>query len=287
MSFRVLVVSTVISAKILPNTIFLDKYRKLRATYRFDGTERPISKSLMQRFYDVLNDLNVSAMIRTRIKVFSVHDISTFHAGTTMSSYGGLIGIPPNYEYENVEDASVGQIEIENKNSTWSEETREKFLECLVLSENAQKFAIAREVLNVQRPEIWVETFITGMDCFIMFMIYDAIYKTGNFAKKSRMAKLGLQVWLGLVTLFMCLMTKQALEYHADGEITEELAKLGPEYIQGGKEFYEKLCELQDIKNKTSAGYFKQQWMRNKYLNDANQKEFLTLKLQELENVTM
>lgn len=287
MSAKILVLTAVASAKLLPGTLFLSKHRKFRATYKYDGTERPISKTLMQRFYEVLNDLKVPAATRSRIKIFSVHDINTFHAGTTTSTYGALIGIPPSYEYESIEDAGVGQVDVHDRYGSWSVDTTDKFLECLVLSENAQKFAIAREVSKVQRFEFWIEAFIISMDCFFMFVLYDLIYKTGHFAKRARIQKLALQAVCGILTVFMCLMTTFELNTHADEEITEQLAKLGPEYVQGGKEFYEKLCELQEIRSKANLGFFTKLWMQNKYSATSHQKEFLALKLQELETVTM
>lgn len=292
MSFRVLAVGTIVSAKLLPNTIFLEKYRKFRARYEntFDENELPVSNKVLQRFQDVMDDLEVPQETRKGIKIFNVHDIHMFSAGTTISTYGAIIGIPPNYEYENIQHLTADQIEIENKSVPWTEETSQKFLESLVLSENAQKFAMAREVLRVQRFDFWIKIINLVFDCLVVLILQDITYLAMKLATKTLIHRFTVYTMCVMLGAFMYIKTENLLDESTDQEITEQLVKLGPKYIQGGKEFYEKLCEENTITNhnfKNKSNFITQWWQKQALFLVSQQKEFFDLKLQELESSSM
>ncbi|XP_029042622.1 transmembrane protein 177 [Osmia bicornis bicornis] len=282
MRFRPLLVGAIVSVNLLPNTIFLDKYRKFRATYGFDGNERPVPDKIKKRFREVINDLKLSEEDRNKIQIFSVHDINIFHAGTLLG-LDAIIGIPPNYAYESTESLSADQVKIENKDMLWNEETSKNFLESLVLSENAQKFAIARAILKVKRPEFWIKQVDTIIDCMIFFLIYD----TFKIAVKSRI-KLKILVYAinGIIAFGAFLIwaiSEQLIDVNADKSISYELAELDPKYVQGGKEYYEKLCQRDNVLRpyftKTSKFF---SWINKREASPFTQSKFFDSKLYEM-----
>lgn len=288
MAIRILAAGTLFAAKILPNSIFLDKYRKFRATYGFDGNELPISKQVSQRIEDVMNDLKVPEDVRDKIKFFHVHDIKMFHAGTVNGFYGAIIGIPPNFNYES-SNLPLDQVGVHNKSALWTDEISQNFIDCLVLSEDAQKFAIAREVKKVIKLNFWMKLFNLALDTSTVIVVHETFYVFLKMINRPAAIQIlyGCACILGGFILWLVL--ENAIDKANDEEIAEELTKLGPKYVQGGKEFYEKLCEQNHIINHFVSNFnpLVRYQLRKTEKPPSEQKEFFTLKLQELESDIM
>lgn len=250
----------------------------------FDGNERPVPDKITERFREVMNDLKLSEEDRSKIQIFSVHDINIFHAGTLVG-FNAIIGIPPNYAYESTDSLSTDQVKIENKQFLWNEETSKQFSESLVLSENAQKFAMARAILKVKRPEFWIKQIDVLVDCVIVFLIYDTFKVAAKSRIKLKILSYAINSIIAFGGFLIWTVSEQLIDANADESISNELAELGPKYVQGGKEYYEKLCQrdnvLRPFLTKASKFY---SWISKREVSPFEQRKFFNLKLHKMKD---
>ncbi|XP_015436528.1 PREDICTED: transmembrane protein 177 [Dufourea novaeangliae] len=226
----------------LPNTYFLEKYRQIRAKYRIDQTEITVSEKCQKRFQEVLDDLKLSEELKERIKLFHVYGNNVFSAGTLHKHHGLVIGIPMNFEYENIDSIDKDMRFLENKFVDWNSKIAKDFLKSLIFSENAQKFSIAREILMTKQSDQRLCLLQLFMHITIVYGLYDMIVcRPSKLSPRKNLIRyvfgsiffiVGIAVWIAIRDLSV---------YESEIKVDELLSKLGPKYIQGGNEFYNKL----------------------------------------------
>ncbi|XP_043508500.1 transmembrane protein 177 [Frieseomelitta varia] len=234
------------STQLLPHTYFLERYRKFRARYDFEDNEIPVREDIQRRFEEVVDDLNLSCSLKIekeRIKLFNVHDIEVFHAGSLYTKSGGVVGIPANFEYENINSITDGTISIQYPALNWDLEAIKEFHTSLVLSENAQKFAMAREILKVATFDPIYKFCNVFGDMIIAIVGYDLLYSKLNGTKQQKVIQAFCISITAIVTFFLTALTHSALDTYREKEVNEIMSKLDSKYIQGGVEYYEKLSQ--------------------------------------------
>lgn len=178
-----------------------------------------------------------------RIKFFNVHDIEMFHAGSTYTKYGGLVGIPMNFEYNDIDQISNGNISIQSASLQWDAEATEEFHKSLVLSENAQKFAIAQQILKVVTFDPIIKGLNVFADAIIGIVTYELLCSKLKVTKQQR-GKNVLCMSIAAIGAFILIsLTHNELDYYRETEVNEIMSKFNDKYIQGGVEYYEKLSQ--------------------------------------------
>lgn len=138
------------------------------------GVERPLPDKILRRFHTACDILKVTDLQRTYLKPFTVFGQDLFHAGTTKSRFGALIGIPANYGYDQVGQIDRSAILIKTARVDWNTKEGKLLENALVLTEDEQVFGIAREILmstsiqpglNVIYPA-WTTFIIYGLGRF-------------------------------------------------------------------------------------------------------------------------
>lgn len=84
---------------------------------------------------------------KSLLQPFTVFGQDLFHAGTTKSKYGAVIGIPANYSYDTESQIDKKDIKLKTESVNWSSAEGERLQNALVLTEDEQVFGIAREIL--------------------------------------------------------------------------------------------------------------------------------------------
>lgn len=235
------VIGAAISVKLAPHTVLLDKYRQFRARYGYDNKEVPVRKDIKQRFEEVLDDMSVPQSDRERIQLFNVYDIDTFHAGALWSKYGALIGVPANFEYTDPESVTERTVSFQNVQYVYDIDAGRQFRTALVLSENAQKFAIARKVFAIKEYDLIYKVANIFTDVWAGLVIYEILCKRYKNLKKDKYLRFAL---IGIITAAVYvawLFSRDAVDDYREVEINKKIVKLGPKYIEGGVEYYEKL----------------------------------------------
>ncbi|CAK9799412.1 Transmembrane protein 177 [Anthophora quadrimaculata] len=243
MFFKSVVIVAATATQLLPHSLFINKYRKLRARYGFDDREIPIQKNIKQRCKEVLDDVKLSESDRQRIQFFNVHDIDVFHAGSIRTKHGAIIGIPANFQYQNINNINDQTITIQNVLIDWDTNAGKQFQHSLILSENAQKFALAQRVLIVKQFDVFYQSIAMLVDSCLGITAYEIIHAIFKLDKQRKINRFFYMIIIAFGTTFCWLLTKDAIQNYRELQVNEELAKLGPQYIQGGAEYYEKLSE--------------------------------------------
>ncbi|XP_053997816.1 transmembrane protein 177 [Hylaeus anthracinus] len=227
---------------IFPHTRGLELYRQFKAKYRLDQSEEPVKEKFKIMFEEVMNDLKLNQEQREKLRIFNVCGYDVFHAGTLSRKRGGVVGIPMNFDYESVDTINKNDIILNDKPIPWHQQEAKDFLESLVLSENAKKFALAREILKVREHSIEMDTISCLGHFLLLFFIYDTFHKRMVLSeRKVARFMIASAVCVGGIASFFGLYNSN--QYTNDFKVDTKLSKLGPEYIEGGKEFYEKLLK--------------------------------------------
>ncbi|XP_071872406.1 transmembrane protein 177 [Bombus fervidus] len=246
MVIKATLIAGALTIQLSPQTFLLQQYRKIRARYDFENNEIPVRKDIQRRFKEVLDDVNViyrPMITEERIKFFNVHDIEMFHAGTTYSKYGGLVGIPVNFEYNDINHVNNGNISIQSASFQWDAEATEEFHKSLVLSENAQKFAIARQILTVATFDPIIKSVNGMVDAILGIAVYELLRSKLKVTKQQRGKNALCMSIAAIGSLILTSSTNNELDYYRETEVNEIMSKLSNEYIQGGVEYYEKLSQ--------------------------------------------
>ncbi|KOC60212.1 Transmembrane protein 177 [Habropoda laboriosa] len=241
--FKPAILVAATASQILPHSFFLDKYRKIRARYGFDDLEIPLRDNIKRRCQEVLDDINLSEKDRERIQFFNNHDINVFHAGTIRTKYGAIIGIPVNFQYEDADSISEQTLSIQDVQIDWNTSAAKQFRRSLILSENAQKFALAQQVLTVKEPDVLYNTAFATIDAALGVTFYDIIYSVFKLDKQRQMNRFVYMIIVAVGCTFCWLLVKDELNNYRELQVNNELSQLGPKYIQGGIEYYQKLLD--------------------------------------------
>ncbi|XP_017892630.1 transmembrane protein 177 [Ceratina calcarata] len=286
------VIGAAVSLKLLPQTVLLHKYRQFRARYGYDSNEVPVQEDIKERFEQVLDDMSLPQDKREKIQLFNVYDIDTFHAGAFWSKYGGLIGVPANFEYTDPENVTDRTISFQNVQYVYDIDAGRQFRTSLVLSENAQKFAIARKVFALSEYDLVFKAMNIFTDVWIGLTAYSIISKRSKTIKKEKHLKFILMGVIAVAVYVMWLFSRDALDDQREVSINKKIIELGPKYVEGGVEYYEKLSSrnkaLRILLGRKGTYLFKNNgnetsWFHKKRSTITNQIEFFNIKLRSLQ----
>lgn len=223
-----------------PQSFLLEKYKGIVSMYRF-GHPYPVEGKIQERFEAVLQELNVPEHKAKMIQLFTVFGFDIFHAGWTNGKKGAIIGIPINFTYDDVTSVETSLIQVNNESVNWSTPEARNLLRSLVLSEDAQKFALAREVLRVQTNEpMWKS--VLNMTNWLMWYCLSAVAnKRLKLFEKSLQFRSAMYILTGAFCWGVWVFERDSITVRYDISTDKQLLEQGPTYVAGGKEFYEKL----------------------------------------------
>ncbi|XP_060803909.1 transmembrane protein 177 [Amyelois transitella] len=230
------------SAKFIPHTILLDKYKEF-VHYYSNGKPVELPKELQERYKQCLDILNVSEIHRKLISPFSVFGYDLFHAGSTTSKYGVAVGIPVNFTYKSMDDLKDHDIRVNQEKIDWTSEYGKKLADAIILPENVQKFAICREILMTQNNKVYFESVYPFMCIFFVYNVTHYINRRLNLYAAPTLARGILYSIVGLFGLGSYFLMKDMTEIYYETEVDKRLCELGPEFIESGIIFYEKLLK--------------------------------------------
>lgn len=223
---------------LMPHTILLNQYRYVTARYYQLDREVPLGFKMHQRIQEVMDDLKLPNDVKNLIKPFNAFGFDLFHAGSLSTKYGAILGIPANFT--NTAEQLKENLQIMDERIDWTRQDAQNFLKSTTLSESAQKFAIAHEILRIQTEEPLFNSVLLAAIIAGLWTLYNCITYMYSLRKNIIMCRTlyssfticGALLWFGI---------KDYRSYHLDNENDEALCNLGAEYVKGGQEFYEKL----------------------------------------------
>lgn len=226
----------------LPSTIGLEECRKWFALYKYKE-EIPVHPNVLQRLKDVMQDLGLTEDEKNKIKPFSSVGYDTWHLGTTALSYGAILGIGSNLEYIDVPAINIEEMSILGEPVNWNRDDAQMFLKSCMLSEQAQKYLFARNILKIKSMSLDYEATILHAS---VFSVCGANILLTEYLPPSKYSRI-VRAFVRLATVFAGYFMWGLLYDRHDDEINkkndEEISKLGVLYITGGKEYYEKYLD--------------------------------------------
>ncbi|XP_071561366.1 transmembrane protein 177 [Temnothorax nylanderi] len=278
-------------AVLTPHTVFLKKYRYMVARYQM-SKEVPLGSKIQERIQKVMDDLKLPDDVRNAIKPFSVFGLDMLHAGTLNAKYGAILGIPVNFT--NTAEQLRENLRIKEEPVDWTRQDARIFLKAVMLSEDAQKFAIAREILRIQAEEPYFNSLVLVLTVAALWTLCSVVSYRFSLREGNATVR---RIFYAVFTLFGVILWLGVKDYRSnqlDKKDDEALCRLGAEYIKGGQEFYEKmlirnralrsLLGAEGKKIYTAYGN-EETFLRQKHMPITHRKDFFDSHLRNLEGM--
>lgn len=215
-------------------------YRKLYQAWS-KGEPASLSEKLENTFQAVLKDCAVGSS--ENFSAFASFGFHPIGAGIPWLPAGAQVGLPANFN--STPDDSVGitnrTILINGEEVEWDSDIGKGLKESLVFSPEAQKFAIAREVIRLESAGPMLIAAVAPA-CLVGVSVNSVVLKHifGLYSGSILARGVVNLVMIGLGTAFYFLASdevSQWMDYRSD----RHAANLSREYAKGGVEFYEKI----------------------------------------------
>lgn len=219
--------------------------------------------------FQVLQDCKLKPEEKQKIKFFYIVGYDLFHAGGYNSPWGSILGIP--FTFEPIEDINFGELKLVGRETIDWVIDGQDLIKAMTISDNAKKFALMREIYSCDFSHI-LENAAIGAFCVLiparLAQVMNTKMKTfERFSFKRRC------VWyMGFYAIgfFFYRSFKDPLKHLSDKEADRLAAETGPDYLNGGIEYYKKAMQRNKALRDLSGSRFK-----NKFDEHGNENYFL------------
>lgn len=231
------------AAYVAQHTVFLDKYKDLVQMYSM-GVEKPLKKEIKERAEKVLAECKLTDRESSLARFFTVFGFDTFHAGSMYTKMGTIIGLPNHFNYNSKEEIDHSKIQIYNNSEPkWTSAAGQELLDSLILSENAQKFAIAREIHYGTTSYIYVYGGLFSISISSSYCLGSALSSKYRIRLARMPIRLMLYTLCGLLGFGVFITLKDSVTLYWDKYADKMAALTGNGYIEGGIEYYQKVLQ--------------------------------------------
>ncbi|XP_058067000.1 transmembrane protein 177 [Anopheles bellator] len=240
----------------MPHTICISYFKEFVQCYK-NGEERMLPEKLEQRYKRALSQLDLNDFERKFIKPFVVSGFDVFNAGSFKSRFGAYVGIPVNYEYDSVAEIDRKDIQIRGQPINWSSEGGKTLEQALVLSEDEQVFGITREILMMRTHKVLIQSLIPTVSWIFSYSLGSQLNERCNFYARPRSLRLILYTICGLFGFGLYSFSTDVTEVYYETDVDKQMAKLGPNMIDAGVRFYDKVLKKNvSIRQLTGDDYY-------------------------------
>ncbi|XP_069840912.1 transmembrane protein 177 [Dendropsophus ebraccatus] len=204
------------------------------------GEPAALTDRLQTVFHGVLDETGLAP---SGFTPFAAYGFQPLSAGVPWLPAGCLIGIPANYNGSEQDGSGVTDrvLVIDGQEVDWASDPGISLRDSLTLSENAQKFSLAREAVRGQSGGPVLQACVAPL-CLTASCVSSVGIKQllGLYAGPVLLRGVFnvLAVLLGLTGYYLCYdAVSQWLDYRCD----RKAAAISEAYAQGGLEFYEKI----------------------------------------------
>lgn len=259
------------------------------------GIGVPVPKKAQKRIEEVMGDMKLSDKERKLIKPFTVFGFDMFHAGCLQTTTGAIVGIPSNFGYSSTDDVDRSNVLVNMDQVSWNSEAGKKLLDAMILSEDTQKFAIAREIAYVRTPYVYYNSIFPAAVIAFMYAFSSNCNNRLDLFNRPRSMRVVLYTLIGLFGLGSWAFMKDFTTIRLEAQVDKEVCALGENYIKGGIEFYSKLLNrnisLRTLMGKKGEKLYtttgnEQYMLRQKHMPLLYRREFIKTQLEELNKET-
>ncbi|XP_053676377.1 transmembrane protein 177 [Anopheles nili] len=239
-----------------PHSICISYYKEFVQSYK-NGEERKLSEKLEQRYKKALTLLDLSEFEAKFAKPFMVYGFDVFNAGSFKTRYGAYVGIPSNFEYDSASAIDRTDIKIRNQPIDWSSEAGHLLEDALVLREDEQVFGIARELLTMRTHKSLIQSVIPAVSWMFTYSLASQLNERCNFYTRPRSLRLVLYTICGLLGFGIYSFSTDMTEIYYETNVDKQMAELGPDVINSGARFYDKILKKNvAIRKLTGENYY-------------------------------
>ncbi|GAU99215.1 hypothetical protein RvY_10247 [Ramazzottius varieornatus] len=241
MSYVATTVGLVITGALAaPHTFLLRKSKDQLQMYS-DGYPVKPSPALCDIIAETLADYRLPEDISRRIRWFTAFGFDPIHMGALNLTSGAVIGLPKTFSYTSVEDVDRSSIKMHrDKSVPWRTEAGEALLNSLILSKEAKKFAIAREVIAVDSTYIYFKTLALATVFPIGYKCAVTVNDTFGLFRYPRKLRVSIYAGWSLLGILVAIGINDAVNYFYDKSADKKVAALGYTYCKGGVEYHSK-----------------------------------------------
>ena len=113
----------------------------------------------------------------------------------------------------------------------------------LLLSDSAQKYAIAREVCKANTQNVAVQAFLNMASCYAYYYLTYSFNRKANMFSRPLQLRVTLYTLLGGIVFTTWMFLKDFTTYRWEEDADEKAAGISEEYAQGALEFYSKILQ--------------------------------------------
>ncbi|XP_041504690.1 transmembrane protein 177 [Microtus oregoni] len=218
--------------------LFSDPIVRWLYQYWPQGQPAPLSPQLQKLFQEVLQDMGVPS--GHCFKPFTAFTFQPVSAGFPRFPTGAMVGIPAIFL-----DGSVTAIDhtviIHGQRVDWQSPAGTRLRDALTLSHNAQKFALAKEVIYLESNAAALQS-LPAPACLAGTWVLSVGVKHALGLYRGPMSLRAAFNLVAIVASFVSYtFSKDSLTVALEGWLDRRTASLSAAYAQGGVEFYEKI----------------------------------------------
>lgn len=229
-------------AHYLPHTVLIDNVRQVTQAYR-KGQPILVPAKVTSLVQDVMREMKVEEDAMKGVNMYTTYGFDLFHAGSLGSTNGSLLGLPASMKWDSELEFDGSGIVVNNLPVPWSSKAGNSLKNALILSTNAKKFIIARELSCLRKSQAFTQASIPTIALIVSYSISLGINKRLDLYAKPRFLRLFLYTIAGLFGYFVYILATDVDSVAIDGACDRAAAAMGRAYAEGGVEFYEKVLQ--------------------------------------------
>ncbi|KAL3831670.1 hypothetical protein ACJMK2_023393 [Sinanodonta woodiana] len=241
-------ISALVGTTLYFNTFGINRWRKLHASIK-NGKEEKLdedTKKITEELTDfVLLKWDVKSV--SNVDFFPSKHQDLIHKGSVALVKGGHIGIPWNFQYNSVSEIGDKLQNLStrpDRKFDWNTQLGQELLQNCILSRNAKKFGIAREMMYVKSWSVHIEAVNQSFSSLGFFW-------TVNFLNGRFMLARHTKPWFRVIVYSLCgilwstvyFLIKDRYNWYLDQQVDRKAAEISKELAEGGVEFYDKILK--------------------------------------------
>ncbi|XP_006902567.1 PREDICTED: transmembrane protein 177-like [Elephantulus edwardii] len=202
------------------------------------GQPAPLSLELHSLFQEVLQDMGIPS--NHRYKAFTTFTFQPLSAGFPRLPSGAVVDIPASFL-----DRTVSTIDqplvIHGQEVNWQSPPGAQLREALTLSHDAQKFALAREVMYLESNAAALQALPTPACLAGTWVLSVSAKQALGLYGGPMTLRAAFNLVAAVVGIVADALSTDSVTHALEGWLDYHSASLSTAYAQGGVEFYEKV----------------------------------------------
>ena len=236
--------------QLAPHWFFLEQVKQIYQSYT-NGLPTKVKDEMMDLIREVTVDMKLTEEELNCIDVFVLTMTEPFAWGDL--SRLGLVGFPQFYYFQELEDVPLakmrfGTVHDSGSNTALTQtqlesEAAKSFCTSMILSDDAKKFSIAREIERLKFQPFIVHGSMSFCFILLTYNVSRIINRKLELFKKPPMVR-GIAYLSILPSMILAyVIGKDAFNRNIDTELDKRASMIGSNYAAGGVEYYEKVMQ--------------------------------------------